>query len=86
MTPEKQRPSSPLEIESVSNDNNMILLGRYQSTIFPFTLKVLLVKNNDISNNKISFSLSGKFSGKVPSMYASYYYVSMTVKKIEQYY
>ena len=41
---------------------------------------------NDISNNKISFSLSGNFSGKDPEMYAQYYYVSMTVTKIEQYY
>ena len=86
MTLQAQRPSSPLEIESVKSNDNMIVLGRYQSTIRPFTLEVLLIKHNDISNNKISFSLSGNFSGIKPEMYASSYYLSITVTKIEQYY
>ena len=86
MTPQKQKPNSPIEIDSVKSNDNMIVLGRDQSTEFPFTLKVLLIKHNDISNNKINFSLSGNFSGKVPSLYASGYYVSMTITKIEQYY
>ena len=84
-TPQSQRPNSPLEIKSVKSDDNMIVLGSYQRTILPFTLQVLLIKHNDISNNKINFSLSGNFSGLVPS-YASTYYLSMTVTKIEQYY
>lgn len=86
MKPQTKRPLSPLEIESVAIDNNMILLGRYKYNENPFTIKALLVKRNDTSNNKISFSLLGEFSGKVPALYASYYYVSLTVKKIEQYY
>ena len=86
MTLQTQRPSSPLEIESVASDDNMIVLGRYQSAQYEFTIKALLVKNNDINNNKINFSLSGYFSGHVPTFYASSYYVSMTITKIEQYY
>ena len=86
MTLQTKRPSSPLEIESVAGDNNMILLGRYQSRQYGFTIKALLTKNNDTSNNRIMFSLSGSFSGRVPELYASYYYVSMTITKIEQYY
>ena len=86
ITPTTKKPTSPLEIESVASDNNMILLGRYQSAQYEFTIKALLVKNNDTSNNRIMFSLSGNFSGNVPSLYASYYYVSMTITKIEQYY
>ncbi len=86
MTPQTQRPYSPLEIESVLSDDNMIVLGRYWRRTTPFTLKVLLIKHNDISSNKISFSLSGNFSGIKPDFYASSYYVSMTITKIEQYY
>ena len=83
-TPETQRPSSPLEIESVVADDNMIVLGRYQNYPYEFTVTALLVKYNDTSNNKISFSLSGECSGRYS--HSSSYYVSMTITKIEQYY
>lgn len=83
-TPKEEKPTSPLEIESVAGDDDMIVLGRYQNYPYEFTVKALLVKYNDTINNKISFSLSGKFLGKYP--HSSSYYVSMTITKIEQYY
>ena len=81
---QSQKPSSPLEIESVKSDNNMIVLGEYQIYPYEFGIKALLIKNNDTSNNRIKFSLSGEFSGQYA--YSSSYYVSMTITKIEQYY
>ena len=83
-TPETKIPSSPLEIESVVGDDNMIVLGKYQNYPYEFTIEALLVKYNDIRNNKISFSLSGEFSGQYS--HSSSYYVSMEITKIEQYY
>lgn len=83
-TPMPEKPTSPLEIESVVGDDNMIVLGRYQNYPYEFTVEALLVKYNDTSNNKISFSLKGQCSTQYS--HSSSYYVSMTITKIEQYY
>ena len=83
INPQTQKPSSPLVIKSVVSDDNMIVLGNYQDSPHEFTIKALLVKSNDTINNRIRFSLSGKYSGTYTS---PNYYVSMTITKIEQYY
>ena len=83
-TPITNKPSSPLEIKSVLGDDNIIVLGKYQNTPYEFTVEALLVKNNDTSNNRINFSLNGKFTGEYS--HSSSYYVSITITKIEQYY
>ena len=81
--PQAQKPSSPLVIESVVSDDNMIVLGNYQNSPNEFTIEALLVKSNDTSNNRIRLSLSGDYSGTYTS---PNYYVSLTVTKIEQFY
>ena len=78
-----EKPTSPVEVDVISNNNTQVL-GITQVSPSKFRAEAYLYKNNDSSNNRVSFDLKGKGFSDIGS--SSRYYVSMTITKIEQYY
>ena len=78
-----EKPTSPLEVD-VINYNGTQVLGIRQISPYNFRAEVYLYKNNDTSNNRVTFDLKGEGFNNISS--SSRYYVSMTITKIEQYY
>ena len=79
---QKEKPTSPVEVDVISNDTQV--LGIMQVSPYKFRAEVYLYKNNDTSNNRVTFDLKGEGFSDISS--SSIYYVSMTITKIEQYY
>ena len=77
-----EKPTSPVEVDVVNS--NTQVLGIMQVSPRNFRAEVYLYKNNDTSNNRVSFDLKGEGFNDISS--SSRYYVSMTITKIEQYY
>ena len=78
-----EKPTSPLEVDVINNNGTQIL-GIEQVSPYKFRAESSLYKNNDTSNNRVTFDLKGDGFSDISS--SSRYYVSMTITKIEQYY